>query len=80
MKYLQRFKVTGTGHFPIDMLRYDSCFPANPHDVPEIADCGERRTVELKRWVYGKDVLPTAARWASFSWTVEPNSVVTVKP
>jgi hypothetical protein len=71
---LYRYKVTGTGHFPIDMLRYDCAYPASQEAVSTIgADRpraqvlgAERRTVELR-----SHHRPTVDRWASFGWTVE---------
>ena len=68
--------VEGSGHFPFDMLRYDSCFPNSQTDVnnldtvPRGSDLQRQRRVELthndtrKRWT------PTTGRWESFSWRV----------
>ncbi len=65
------FQVTGTGRFPVDMLRYDLCWPANSDqslDIEDAVDTAVRpkgRTITLK----GLKV-PTVPRWASFGWTV----------
>ena len=34
--YATRFTVVGTGPFPMDMLRYDCCYPARSQDAMEI--------------------------------------------
>ena len=65
-----RYKVTGTGFFPIDMLRYDCAYPASSEAClaisPASADRDKRRTVELLSYR-----LPTPDRWRSFGWLVE---------
>jgi hypothetical protein len=72
MEKLFNYKVTGKGQFPLDMLRYDSCFPATPNAVadlvidPRDTNYSKPRTVKISGC--GK---PTIARWASFGWTVE---------
>lgn len=33
---LRTFKVTGAGQFPIDMLRYDACWPATEADAGKL--------------------------------------------
>jgi hypothetical protein len=71
------FKVTGAGHFPADMLRYDCCWPADGTSLARMTDRPEfhekrssfydkSRTVSLRGIRQ-----PTAARWSSFGWTVE---------
>lgn len=67
------FKVRGKGQFPLDMLRYDECYPVTPVDVEYI---------ESRKRVDGKTVArevslathkrfaPTEGRWESFGWTV----------
>lgn len=45
-KYVTHFKVEGLLGFPIDMLRYDSCYPRTQQDVSEVhasLDPTERR-------------------------------------
>lgn len=58
------FTVVGDGEFPIDMLRYDKCWPNSSHDTSLVNRQGERR-IEC-RGLTG----PTPARWTSFGWTV----------
>jgi hypothetical protein len=65
-----RYKVTGIGHFPMDMLRYDAAYPSNSDAVTGIShsrqEDSRRRTVELR-----SHRRPTVDRWNSFGWTVE---------
>ena len=72
---MKRFQITyqvqGGVSFPLDMLRYDACWPMTAADVLKIEPSPEhsRRAVTLchigsRHWV------PTTGRWSSFSWTV----------
>ena len=66
-----RYKVIGTGRFPIDMLRYDSAYPASSEAVStmgadDLRRSGALRTVELCSYR-----LPTNERWRSFGWIVQ---------
>lgn len=68
--------VEGVLPFPIDMLRYDSCWPATEADSAAILNTIESRNpgrvvIHLLRAypVQGR-IYPTAARWASFGWRV----------
>ena len=66
-KYLQSYTVTGSGRFPVDMLRYDYSWIGNEdHRGPE------QRSVEVFRHVSTMTDrhLPTVDRWASFGWNV----------
>jgi len=83
--YLQEFTVEGHGHFPVDMLRRDQCWPAREGvDTQHVApvffgkdDFKATRRVTLHRHVYNKNAIPNAGRWASFGWLVDANSVRT---
>lgn len=69
------FTVAGSGDFPIDMLRYDRCWPASSDDAGNIAggaysEPRGQRTVTLAcqpgdNW----RSMPTHGRWSSFGWT-----------
>ena len=59
------FSVRGRGRFPIDMLRYDSCWPFQTKDSAAIEADGVR-TVTLESASPNR----TAARWRSFGWEV----------
>lgn len=60
------FEVRGSGQFPIDMLRYDECWPANDMAVVAMDEGTYRRTVRLRTWRW-LNVHPS--RWDSFNWT-----------
>ena len=60
-----------SGQFPVDMLRYDGCYPSAEQEMYAI--CGRNReqaTVHLTRVHPGKDAHLTDARWRSFGWRI----------
>lgn len=70
------FQVQGSGDFPIDMLRYDRCYPMGEHDSHLIENLafsepkGER-IIELIHYSHDKEWAPTGGRWKSRGgWTV----------
>jgi len=63
---LMRYKVSGWGDFPIDMLRYDRAYPASERDSGVMVNSHEQRTVEVEGFSC------TPERWESFLWKVEP--------
>lgn len=72
------FTVIGNTHFPMDMLRYDACFPRDGESVHGIemdpwADQGNRKIREVRLVHYDKSPNwePTAGRWGSFLWSVK---------
>ena len=71
--YATRFKVRGNFSFPVDMLRYDACYPATQDAVNKMrwqAD-GETREVTLMQLHQRKNgAHVTEDRWASFGWEV----------
>lgn len=77
-EYAVEFTVEGSGEFPVDMLRYDACYPATEAlDVPAIAASyanesnlpRKRRVVlRVKPLMGEKHVNLTPDRWASFGW------------
>jgi hypothetical protein len=73
------FTVEGAGSFPLDMFRYDACYPATEQDSAVAADIeGGPRRVVVKHRVLKDEVLtnyPTENRWKSFTWTVVPGSI-----
>jgi len=67
--YQKFIVVEGSGSFPVDMLRYDSAFPATEIDSSLVEDHHEHRAVALI--VRSLNNLgPTEARWESFTWKV----------
>jgi hypothetical protein len=65
-------------YFPIDMLRYDSCWPMRQEDVANITHSLDVRTrsdqgttMTLVSYSDTKhSAKPTEARWLSFGWRV----------
>lgn len=73
--YFFDFEVRGRGHFPFDMLRYDTCYPIDPDSVSNLdfdtMEIGRKeRSVRLRSWGLMRNWEPTAARWSSFGWYV----------
>lgn len=64
---IKHYTVSGSGRFPIDMLRYDQSFPESEVDSVEIEKTG-KRTVRLA--TYSNHVEISAVRWSSFGWTM----------
>jgi hypothetical protein len=60
------FVVEGSGHFPMDMLRYDRCCPFDWKDVHWMEGTNKRSVMMISH--VGP---PTDARWNSFGWTVD---------
>lgn len=68
--YIQQLVVEGAGEFPWDMLRYDSCWPADERESPKLqTHRTEKRSVELTRMTRNTRG-PNERRWKSFGWTV----------
>ena len=61
--------MTGRGAFPVDMLRYDSCFPASEHDAYLLAKTFTEHgdwAIRLAKWT--ASIQPWAyERWSSFN-------------
>jgi len=72
MKRISCFKVRGTGAFPVDMLRYDSCWPTDSASASAISmNTDGVRAKDSKRTVaLATAMWPTVARWGSFGWKV----------
>jgi hypothetical protein len=84
MAKFYRFTVEGSGSFPVDMLRYDGCYPASNANVKggfndnilNISTChhdkeyyGHRQVILIKP-VDSKNDMPNIGRWHSFGWPV----------
>lgn len=76
--YITRFKVSGSGEFPADMLRYDGCYPNT--ECPSLGTMEDGpRDVTLTSIHAGPDPHLTPGRWASFCWRLDPDSIRTEK-
>lgn len=71
---IHTFKVIGSGAFPLDMLRYDQCWPAGSEDAYAIEESlsrhGEERHTRRTITLNGCGIEPTTGRWSSFLWHV----------
>jgi len=70
-KYYQTFVVETNFNFPIDMLRYDCCFPDTEKDSGlidrSLTSPGMNRIkVKISRFVNTKNQVPSIERWFSF--------------
>lgn len=65
--------VSGKGQFPLDMLRYDACWPSSGRDASAIADTFHNRNVAWSINVTRANTAPfTNDRWESFGVQVKP--------
>jgi hypothetical protein len=80
------FTVEGTYPFPVDMLRYDACWPATSEDAVQLGEsCSFTRRMNRKDNEVTNDNTkrkrqvklytnaqnrPTVGRWESFGWKV----------
>jgi len=75
-QYVHYFTVGGAYYFPMDMLRYDSCWPSTSEDASQLQFHPQRNSdVETKRKIRlvtigHKERRPTLDRWKSFGWEV----------
>jgi len=73
--YTTTFRVQGCGPFPLDMLRYDCCYPVDENalrnsDRDDVGWGTTRRVIYLKcNHQYKQNSAPTVGRWQSFGWT-----------
>ena len=67
-----QFTVIGRGEFPMDMLRYDGCYPKSEKDTVTMQSDGLREVMLHKtlNWGHSKIWSPTVGRWNSFGWAV----------
>jgi hypothetical protein len=73
-RIVYHYSVEGKGHFPLDMLRYDGCWPTHSDDVAAIGSSflRDRRVPETAPFQVSLTGYrpPTEARWRSFGWTL----------
>ena len=68
---MKTFNVTGSGAFPIDMLRYDVAkIVEGDSELDNLQLDTWDRIALPRRMVQVKGKACTAARWASFGWQV----------
>lgn len=66
--HMAKVTIPPGGEFPLDMLRYDNCFPCRTGDALNLAGCStEEREVYVARYSDSKrDARWTPRRWKSF--------------
>jgi hypothetical protein len=68
------FTVVGGSQFPVDMLRYDACWPRDPESVGRITSSLSTRVPRARRELQVNLISnvkrPTSGRWQSFGWYV----------
>jgi hypothetical protein len=74
---LMRFIAKGTSAFPVDMLRYDACWPNDGESATNIILSGKpnlRRAADgnIVIWIVSLTSIgtPTVERWSSFGWSI----------
>lgn len=79
--WMHEFSVINTSqfNFPVDMLRYDSCYPGDQESASKmmLADGiynkgrdKQELVIRLKHLDDRKDWYPTEGRWKSFGWNI----------
>ena len=80
-----RKSILGVTSFPLDMLRYDGCFPATERASIDIGVTFDRMRrekisdIEMMQPA-GASFGPTVGRWQSFGWTVTSVDGIPVIP
>lgn len=67
MSKFYRYTVAGGGYFPVDMLRYDRCWP---EDTESALKLGRRYEPGDAPVALVSNSPPTPERWRSFGWVV----------
>lgn len=72
------FTVEGAFQFPIDMLRYDCCYPQQQVDVSSIEDSYDTSEHKIHKVTLASQLIhnPTKDRWASFNWHVTDMTMI----
>jgi hypothetical protein len=79
MSRTYNFEVEGRTQFPLDMLRYDACWPEGQEDVSKIHSLMETETrMQMRREgklparirLCSNTMARTTARWNSVGWRV----------
>lgn len=65
------FVVVGKGSFPVDMLRYDKCWPASEFMSGLIVNTSHQTNHPDSHRIELRGLkTPTVGRWSSFGWRV----------
>lgn len=75
--YRHQLTVRGKGHFPVDMLRRDQCWPLTTADAIEVTEPVDNnpRCVIVEKLSQSDDpgTAWTLRRWESFGWEIVSN-------
>jgi hypothetical protein len=82
MMFRTVFVVVGIHPFPIDMLRFDGCFPRDEISSNDITSSitqrnGSEKIIRLVKVHSNRLWTPTEGRWNSFDWRVVSESIRT---
>ena len=84
--FITVFTVRGNGYFPIDMLRYDTCFPKTTEAAQRLIHPAAfeepDELVEVQLGVFHKHKNHhglTPARWLSFGWEIISSATTEIK-
>lgn len=72
---LYTYAVEGRGHFPIDMLRYDMCWPDSEEDANTLYESTLKVAIPRCKIQLSGFRPPTIDRWISLKWIVVPESI-----
>ena len=73
---LYKYTVVGKSSFPLDMLRYDCCWPRTQDDITNLSvSAVDRKDTRIQ--LTGIQ-FPTHARWNSFGWMVSKVETVSM--
>lgn len=79
-KYYQTFVVKTSFTFPIDMLRYDGCFPHSEQDsgkiIRNLTEHEHPLEVKIGRYVDYKHSIPCIGRWESFNCQIDEITII----
>ena len=64
--------VSGFGPFPVDMLRYDACWPSSGRDAAALADTFSQKGAWSINVTRANTAPFTNGRWESFGVAVSP--------
>jgi hypothetical protein len=76
MAKLYQYTVVGSGAFPVDQLRYDSCWPADTESaIRMFRDRHDEEYRDEREINIESHNPPTEDRWNTFGWRIKENSL-----
>ena len=74
--YIYKFRVQGFGYFPVDMFRYDRCWPDSGADSDSVERAMKPGAAKTTITLCGLRP-PTTDQWESFFWPVDRTGLAT---